>query len=62
VADTERVANAIDVAERHLNPIVVVSALAGVTDDLVAATDAAALTPWPESRAAAWPPHSRGAP
>jgi aspartate kinase len=43
VGDAERVANAIDiVAERkHLNPIVVVSALAGVTDDLVAATEAA---------------------
>src|SRR5438128_11470582 len=43
VGDAERVANAIDiVAERQqLKPIVVVSALAGVTNDLVAATEAA---------------------
>jgi len=43
VGDSDRVANAIDiVAERqHLRPVVVVSALAGVTDDLVAASEAA---------------------
>lgn len=43
VGDAERVANAIDIVaeRRHLNPIVVVSALAGVTNDLVAATEAA---------------------
>ncbi len=43
VGTAERVANAIDiVAERRdLNPIVVVSALAGVTNELVAATEAA---------------------
>lgn len=43
VGDADRVANAIDiVAERqHLHPVVVVSALAGVTDDLVAASEAA---------------------
>jgi len=43
VGDADRVANAIDiVAERqHLRPVVVVSALAGVTDDLVAASKAA---------------------
>jgi aspartate kinase len=43
VGDADRVANAIDiVAERRdRNPIVVVSALAGVTDDLVAASEAA---------------------
>jgi len=43
VGDADRVANAIDiVAERRdLHPIVVVSALAGVTNDLVAATEAA---------------------
>ncbi len=43
VGDADRVANAIDiVAERkHLQPIVVVSALAGVTNDLVAASEAA---------------------
>src|SRR5207302_8605185 len=43
VGDAERVANAIDIVaeRRELNPIVVVSALAGVTDDLVAATEAA---------------------
>src|SRR5207237_7377655 len=41
--DAQRVANAIDIVaeRRELNPIVVVSALAGVTDDLVAATEAA---------------------
>jgi len=45
VGDAERVANAIEiVAERqHRKPIVVVSALAGVTNDLVAATEAARL-------------------
>ena len=43
VGDADRVANAIDiVAERRpLKPIVVVSALAGVTNDLVAASEAA---------------------
>lgn len=43
VGDAQRVANAIDiVAERRdQNPIVVVSALAGVTNDLVAASEAA---------------------
>ena len=43
VGDADRVANAIDiVAERRpLQPIVVVSALAGVTNDLVAASEAA---------------------
>ncbi|HEX7832027.1 MAG TPA: aspartate kinase [Thermoanaerobaculia bacterium] len=43
VGDADRVAQAIDiVAERkHLDPIVVVSALAGVTNDLVAASEAA---------------------
>ena len=43
VGDAERVANAIDIVaeRRELNPIVVVSALAGVTNDLVAATEAA---------------------
>lgn len=43
VGDADRVANAIDiVAERqHLQPVIVVSALAGVTNDLVAASEAA---------------------
>ena len=43
VGDAQRVANAIDiVAERkELSPIVVVSALSGVTNDLVAASEAA---------------------
>ncbi len=43
VGDAERVANAIDIVaeRRHRKPIVVVSALAGVTDDLVAASEAA---------------------
>jgi len=43
VGNADRVAEAIDivVARRHLRPIVVVSALAGVTDALVAAADAA---------------------
>jgi aspartate kinase len=43
VGDAERVANAIDIVaeRRHQQPIVVVSALSGVTDDLVAATNAA---------------------
>jgi len=43
IGDSERVANAIDIVSerRHLDPIIVVSALAGVTDDLVAASEAA---------------------
>lgn len=43
VGDAQRVANAIDIVSerRQLNPIVVVSALSGVTNDLVAATEAA---------------------
>jgi aspartate kinase len=43
VGDAERVAAAIDIVaeRRHLQPIVVVSALAGVTNDLVAAAEAA---------------------
>lgn len=43
VGDADRVANAIDIVaeRRHLDPIVVVSALSGVTNDLVAATEAA---------------------
>ncbi len=43
VGDAERVANAIDIVSerRHLQPIVVVSALAGVTNELVAASEAA---------------------
>jgi aspartate kinase len=43
VGDASRVAQAIDiVAERHhLKPVIVVSALAGVTNDLVAASEAA---------------------
>ena len=43
VGTADRVANAIDIVaeRRHLKPIVVVSALAGVTNDLVAATEAA---------------------
>jgi aspartate kinase len=43
VGDAERVASAIDIVaeRRHLKPIVVVSALSGVTNDLVAATEAA---------------------
>ncbi|HEX9164045.1 MAG TPA: lysine-sensitive aspartokinase 3 [Thermoanaerobaculia bacterium] len=43
VGDALRVANAISIVEerRHLSPIVVVSALAGVTNELVAATEAA---------------------
>ncbi|HEX6641939.1 MAG TPA: lysine-sensitive aspartokinase 3 [Thermoanaerobaculia bacterium] len=43
VGDADRVANAIDIVaeRRHLKPVVVVSALAGVTNDLVAASDAA---------------------
>jgi aspartate kinase len=43
VGDADRVADAIDIVaeRRHLDPIVVVSALAGVTDDLVAASEAA---------------------
>jgi aspartate kinase len=43
VGDSDRVANAIEIVaeRRHLKPIVVVSALAGVTNDLVAASEAA---------------------
>jgi aspartate kinase len=43
VGDADRVANAIDIVaeRRHLQPVVVVSALAGVTNDLVAASEAA---------------------
>src|SRR2546430_6617049 len=43
VGDAQRVANAIDIVaeRRERDPIVVVSALAGVTNDLVAATEAA---------------------
>ena len=43
VGDADRVANAIDiVAERqHLHPVIVVSALSGVTNDLAAASEAA---------------------
>lgn len=43
VGDAERVAAAIDIVaeRRHLQPVVVVSALAGVTNDLVAAAEAA---------------------
>jgi aspartate kinase len=43
VGDAGRVAQAIDIVSerRHLRPIVVVSALAGVTNDLVAASEAA---------------------
>lgn len=43
VGDAERVANAIDIVaeRRELKPVVVVSALAGVTNDLVAASEAA---------------------
>jgi aspartate kinase len=43
VGDAQRVANAIDIVaeRRHLKPIVVVSALSGVTNDLVAASEAA---------------------
>jgi aspartate kinase len=43
VGDADRVANAIEIVadRRHLQPIVVVSALAGVTNDLVAASEAA---------------------
>ncbi|MEO6487985.1 MAG: lysine-sensitive aspartokinase 3 [Thermoanaerobaculia bacterium] len=43
VGDSTRVSNAIDIVaeRRHLKPIVVVSALAGVTNELVAATEAA---------------------
>ena len=43
VGDATRVANAIDIvaARRQLKPIVVVSALAGVTNELVAASEAA---------------------
>ena len=43
VGDAQRVANAIDIVaeRRERDPIVVVSALAGVTNDLVASTEAA---------------------
>lgn len=43
VGDADRVANAIDIVaeRRHLQPVVVVSALSGVTNDLVAASEAA---------------------
>ncbi len=43
VGDADRVANAIDIVaeQQHQQPIVVVSALAGVTNDLVAASEAA---------------------
>ncbi|HEY3053799.1 MAG TPA: lysine-sensitive aspartokinase 3, partial [Thermoanaerobaculia bacterium] len=43
VGDAQRVANAIEIVEqrKHLKPIVVVSALAGVTNELVAASEAA---------------------
>src|SRR5688572_30519290 len=43
VGDADRVANAIEIVaeRRHQQPIVVVSALAGVTNDLVAASEAA---------------------
>jgi aspartate kinase len=43
VGDADRVANAIDIvaARRHLQPVIVVSALSGVTNDLVAASEAA---------------------
>ena len=43
VGDADRVANAIEIVaeRRHLKPIVVVSALSGVTNDLVAASEAA---------------------
>ncbi len=48
VGDADRVAQAIEIVadRRHLKPVVVVSALAGVTNDLVAASEAAcAQTP-----------------
>ena len=43
VGDADRVANAIDIVaeRRHLKPVIVVSALSGVTNDLVAASEAA---------------------
>jgi aspartate kinase len=43
VGDADRVANAIDIvaARQHLQPVIVVSALSGVTNDLVAASEAA---------------------
>ena len=43
VGNADRVANAIDIVSdrKHLKPVVVVSALAGVTNDLVAASEAA---------------------
>jgi aspartate kinase len=43
VGDADRVANAIEIVaeRRHLKPVIVVSALAGVTNELVAASEAA---------------------
>src|SRR6202008_1869528 len=43
VGDADRVANAIEIVgeRRHLKPVIVVSALSGVTNDLVAASEAA---------------------
>ena len=43
VGDADRVANAIEIvsARKHLKPVIVVSALAGVTNELVAASEAA---------------------
>src|SRR5688572_13453760 len=43
VGDADRVANAIEIVSerRHLKPVIVVSALSGVTNDLVAASEAA---------------------
>ena len=43
VGDADRVANAIEIVSerRHLKPVIVVSALAGVTNELVAASEAA---------------------
>src|SRR5436309_10246930 len=43
VGDADRVANAVAIVAKrqHLRPIVVVSALAGVTNELIAATEAA---------------------
>ena len=43
VGDADRVANAIDIVaeRRHLKPVIVVSALSGVTNELVAASEAA---------------------
>ena len=43
LGDADRVANAVAIVAKrqHLRPIVVVSALAGVTNELIAATEAA---------------------